>query len=128
MSQVTTIENGAEQGHNGWAGRISDVILGLVANIPVSTEASTVTPEIRATELCEAATRSTAKISGLAAMAPGPLGLLTVLPDLIAMWRIQSQLVSDIASVYGMTANLSKSEREPRALVCVQALSSSDIS
>lgn len=27
---------------------------------------------------------------------------------LIAMWRIQSQLVSDIASVYGKTANLGK--------------------
>jgi hypothetical protein len=41
-------------------------------------------------------------------MAPGPLGLFTVLPDLIAMWRVQSQLVADIASVYGKTANLTK--------------------
>ena len=50
----------------------------------------------------------TAKISGLAAMAPGPLGLLTVLPDIVAMWRIQSQLVSDVAAVYGKTGSLSK--------------------
>jgi hypothetical protein len=41
-------------------------------------------------------------------MAPGPLGLLTILPDIIAMWRIQSQLVSDIAAVYGKTSDLSK--------------------
>jgi hypothetical protein len=41
-------------------------------------------------------------------MAPGQLGLLTVLPDLVAMWRIQSQLVSDIAAVYGKTANLGR--------------------
>jgi hypothetical protein len=44
----------------------------------------------------------------VAALAPGPLGLLTILPDIIAMWRIQSQLVSDIAAVYGKTGNLSK--------------------
>lgn len=28
---------------------------------------------------------------------PGPLGMLTVLPDLYKVWRIQSQMVSDIA-------------------------------
>jgi uncharacterized protein (DUF697 family) len=108
MSKVTTFENGAEKKRGGWIARISDAILSLVAVIPVSAESQTATPDVRAAELCEAAARTTAKISGLAAIAPGPLGLLTVLPDLIAMWRIQSQLVSDIASVYGRTGNLSK--------------------
>ena len=31
-----------------------------------------------------------------------------MLPDIVAMWRIQSQLVSDVAAVYGKTGNLSK--------------------
>jgi hypothetical protein len=108
MPKGATIENGGEQERNRWGVRISDAILGLVAVIPVSTEPQTATPDRRAAQLCEAAARTTAKISGLAALAPGPLGLFTVLPDLIAMWRIQSQLVSDIASVYGKTANLSR--------------------
>ena len=99
MSKITTIDNEAERETGGWVARISDAVLSFVAVIPVSVEAQTATPDVSAAELCETAARTTAKISGLAAMAPGPLGLLTVLPDLIAMWRIQSQLVSDIASV-----------------------------
>ncbi len=108
MSKVVKAGSGDAQGGAGWAARIGDALLGLVSVIPVSTESPTATPDVRAAELCETAARTTAKISGLAAIAPGPLGLFTVLPDLIAMWRIQSQLVSDIASVYGKTANLSK--------------------
>jgi hypothetical protein len=100
------ITSNAEQ--KGVASRVSGAILDLVAVIPVSVEPQSSTPQTRATELSEQAARTTAKISGLAAMAPGPLGLLTLLPDLVAMWRIQSQLVSDIASVYGKTANLGK--------------------
>lgn len=108
MSKVTTSGDGAEQERGSWVARASNAILSILAVIPASTEPKTAAPDKRTAELCETAARKTAKISGLAAMAPGPLGLLTVLPDLIAMWRIQSQLVSDVASVYGKTANLSK--------------------
>ncbi|MCF8207955.1 MAG: EcsC family protein [Rhodoferax sp.] len=93
---------------SGVVRRVSDAILDLVAVVHVSTEAPSATPQARAAELIEKAALSSAKISGLAAMAPGPLGLLTLLPDLVAMWRIQSQLVSDIAAVYGKTAHLGK--------------------
>jgi hypothetical protein len=34
--------------------------------------------------------------------------LLTLLPDLLGVWRIQSQLVSDIAALYGQSATLSR--------------------
>lgn len=87
--------------------RVGDSVRKLVGVIPLSSEQVAAAPGARAAKLCETAARTTAKISGLAAMAPGPLGLLTVLPDLVAMWRIQSQLVSDIAAVYGKTAHLS---------------------
>ena len=87
--------------------RVGDAVRSLVAAIPLSTELPSSSPDNRSAELSESAARTTAKISGLAAMAPGPLGLLTVLPDIVAMWRVQSQLVSDIAAVYGKTGNLS---------------------
>lgn len=93
---------------SGAARRASDAILGLITTVHVSTEPLSATPQTRAAELSEKAALTTAKISGLAAMAPGPIGLLTLLPDLVAMWRIQSQLVSDIAAVYGKTADLGK--------------------
>jgi hypothetical protein len=108
MEEIVKPEPGESVERRGVASRVSHAILGLLAVIPVSAEPQSPSPQTRAAELNEKAARTTAKISGLAAMAPGPLGLLTVLPDLVAMWRIQSQLVSDIASVYGKTANLGK--------------------
>ena len=108
MEEIGKSKQGEAVERQGVASRVSEVILGLVAVVPVSVEPQSSTPQARAAELNENAARTTAKISGLAAMAPGPLGLLTVLPDLVAMWRIQSQLVSDIAAAYGKTANLGK--------------------
>jgi hypothetical protein len=49
-------------------------------------------------------------VSGSLAIPPGPLGMLTVLPDLLVIWRIQRQLVADIAAAHGKTAHLGKSE------------------
>jgi hypothetical protein len=88
------------------AHKVGNAIKRFVAVIPVSSESPAAGPGERAAALCEIAARKTAKISALAAMAPGPLGLLTILPDIMAMWRIQSQLVSDIAAAYGKTGNL----------------------
>lgn len=51
---------------------------------------------------------------------PGPLGLLTILPDMYAIWRVQAQLVADIAAVYGKTGNA----KVAIDLVLVQALCS----
>lgn len=41
-------------------------------------------------------------------MAPGPLGMLTVIPDFLGVWKIQAQMVSDIAAAYGKTGTLTK--------------------
>jgi hypothetical protein len=49
-----------------------------------------------------------AAFSGALSMPPGPLGLLTLIPDLVGIWRIQAQLVADIAAVYGKTAWLTR--------------------
>jgi hypothetical protein len=88
--------------------RFGNAVRNFVAIIPVSSEPLAAAPGARSAQLCESAARTTAKISGLAAVVPGPLGLLTILPDIIAMWQIQSQLVSDIAAVYGKTSIISK--------------------
>lgn len=41
-------------------------------------------------------------------MAPDPLGMLTLLPDIVGVWRVQAQMVSDIAAAYGKTSTLTK--------------------
>ena len=39
-------------------------------------------------------------------MPPGVLGWLTLVPELVGVWRVQAQMVSDIAAVYGKSAYL----------------------
>lgn len=41
-----------------------------------------------------------ALISGAASLPPGPLGMLALVPDLMSVWKIQSQLVVDIAALH----------------------------
>ena len=110
MPKTTNAEQSISADETGVAARISGAILGLVAVIPTSLEPKSDAPGDRASQLRETAARTTGKISGLAAMAPGPLGLLTLLPDLIAMWRIQSQLVADVAATYGKSGTLGKEQ------------------
>lgn len=90
--------------------RISQTILNLVAVIPASSEAASDVPLRRARALARSAARASAQVSGVAALAPGPLGLLSLLPDLLLVWKIQSQLVADIASAYGKTATLGREQ------------------
>ena len=47
-------------------------------------------------------------MSATMALPPGPLGMLTVIPDLMKVWRIQQQMVADIASCFGKSAQLSR--------------------
>ena len=44
------------------------------------------------------------------ALPPGPLGYVTILPDLVGIWRIQAQMVADMAGVYGQQAFLSREQ------------------
>lgn len=92
------------------ASYISEVVMGFVSDAPSSTRKQAADPRRSAQALTRAAARKAAMTSGSLAMAPGPLGLLTVLPDLVAVWKLQSQLVSDIAAVYGRSATLSKEQ------------------
>jgi hypothetical protein len=86
------------------AGEIGNALLDLVSGIPESTQKPAADSYNRARRLTTTAALKAAGMSGLLALPPGPLGLLTILPDLVAFWRSQAQLVSDIAAVYGKTA------------------------
>ncbi|MEO8986763.1 MAG: hypothetical protein ABI293_01925, partial [Rhodanobacter sp.] len=48
--------------------------------------------------------------AGSLALPPGPLGWLTLLPELVAIWKIQAQMVSDIAAAYGRHATLDREQ------------------
>lgn len=47
-------------------------------------------------------------VSVTLAFAPGPVGMLTIIPDLKKVWDIQQQMVADIAACYGKSAQLNQ--------------------
>ncbi len=96
------------QGAEYLADRVFDLVKTLITEVPTSHEIEQAKPELRARILLKGAAMRAATISGTLALPPGPLGLLTVLPDLIGIWRLQARLVSDIAAVYGEEANLTR--------------------
>lgn len=91
---------------------VARAILEFVSRIPESDvpRASKGTVEEECRRLASAAANKAALTAGSLALPPGPLGWLTVLPELVAIWRIQGQLVSDIAAAYGKTAKLGREQ------------------
>jgi hypothetical protein len=49
-------------------------------------------------------------VSGSFSLPPGPLGLLTALPELLAVWKIQAQMVADIAAAFDQTAPVNREQ------------------
>jgi hypothetical protein len=90
--------------------RITNALVGLAGHVPSSTETARSTPRDRARALALAASSHAATVSGTLALLPGPLGIITILPDLRTIWKIQRQLVSDIAAAYGKTAQLGRAQ------------------
>jgi uncharacterized protein (DUF697 family) len=91
-------------------GRLATAILDFASQIPGSRVHRGIHPEAQARELASQAARKAAITAGSLALPPGPLGWLTVLPELVAIWRIQAQMVSDIAAAYGQHASLGREQ------------------
>ncbi len=111
---LSRLESSADDGAPGVPGRVGetlgDAIVALVSRVPSTVEAPTDDPAAQVQRLARQAGRRAAMISGGLALPPGPLGLLTLLPDLIAIWRIQAQLVADIAGARGRSGSLTREQ------------------
>ncbi|QWT19938.1 hypothetical protein KPL74_19590 [Bacillus sp. NP157] len=91
---------------------VAKAILEFVSRIPDSEvpKATKGSADEECRRLASAAANKAALTAGSLALPPGPLGWLTVLPELVAIWRIQGQLVSDIAAAYGKTPKLGREQ------------------
>jgi hypothetical protein len=90
---------------------MGDAILDLVLAVPSSDEqAVSHHPEIKAQAVGRAAARKASLLAGSFALPPGLLGWMTVLPELLGVWRLQAQMVSDIAAVFGHRARLNREQ------------------
>ncbi|MGN6327769.1 MAG: hypothetical protein ACTHL5_02385 [Rhodanobacter sp.] len=91
-------------------GRIAQAVLDFVSQVPVSRIGHSTDPEGEARKLATRAAQRAALAAGSLALPPGPLGWLTLLPELVAIWKIQGQMVSDIAAAYGRLATLGREQ------------------
>lgn len=90
------------------ARQVTGVIERVIAEVPAPRTGVAEDPDRAAARIARSAAQRAALVSGSLALPPGPLGLLTVLPDLFVIWRTQRQMVADIFAVYGRTAELSR--------------------
>lgn len=106
MDQLPVIPPDSDQPGN----KIANAILKFLGKIPETQHSESLTPHQSAQAIANSAAAKAATAAGALALPPGPIGWLTILPELHTMWKIQTQMVADIAGVYGKTAALSREQ------------------
>ena len=90
--------------------KLANAILNYAAKVPLSkvtpNRSPYADPDSVARSITQAAARKAALAAGSLALPVGPLGWLTVLPEMVAVWKIQSQMVADLAALQGQSAGL----------------------
>ena len=80
----------------------------VIADVPPPRTHAVSNPASEAEAIAKRAAKRAALLSGSLALPPGPLGMLTVLPDLYLIWKTQRQMVADIFGLYGRSAELTR--------------------
>lgn len=76
-------------------------ILAVVSEVPTSSKRKSRHPAEAVRKRTNTAAVNAAAAAGSLALPPGPLGWLTVIPEMVVVWKIQAQMVADIAAYYG---------------------------
>jgi hypothetical protein len=88
--------------------QMADAILELVVQVPASDEPTQQHPAESAHAIARATARKASLLAGSLSLPPGWLGWVTVLPEMVGVWRLQAQMVADIAAVYGQHHTLGR--------------------
>jgi hypothetical protein len=89
---------------------LAEKLLDLVGRIPTPRERKAADPAARARVIARTAAAKAAASAGTLALPPGPIGWLTIAPELYAVWKIQAQMVADIAGAYGKPELLTREQ------------------
>ena len=89
---------------------IGQAILPFIGKVPSSKQGLSETPKLDSRKQANAAAAKAALAAGTLALPPGPVGWLTILPEMMGVWKIQKQLVADIAAIYGKQATLTSEQ------------------
>lgn len=90
--------------------RLARAVLDVAGHIPDTSEHKSRGPEHRARAIATAAANKAALAAGTLALPPGPVGWLTIVPELVTIWHIQRQMVADIAGAFGVSGELTRSQ------------------
>ena len=97
-------------GAKAGASRLVNAILDVVGRPPETKESRHGDPSKRARSIANRTAARAALSAGTLALPPGPLGWLTILPELETVWRQQAQMVADIAGSFGKTSSLDREQ------------------
>lgn len=81
-------------------GGVAQKILDIAGQVPAPRADRATSPQA-VKGIVRRATLETSGMAGTLALAPGPLGWLTIAPELYAVWRRQARMVADIAACHG---------------------------
>ena len=84
--------------------KLLEALQRFLSEIPSTEEVASQSPDERAREVARNAAIKAAIVSGGLALPPGPFGYVTIISDLVGIWKIQAQMVADIAGAFGKTA------------------------
>lgn len=87
---------------------LTRALIDLISQVPQSNEAKSDDPLSRARAIAKSSSLKAAAISGAMALPPGPLGIVTLVPDLLAIWKLQQTMVADIAASFGKSTFLAR--------------------
>ncbi len=91
-------------------GGIAQALLDLAGKVPPSQVRRSATPADCARAIARRATLKASATAGALALPPGPLGWATIAPELYAVWKMQAQMVADIAACHGRHRQLRREE------------------
>ena len=92
------------------ASNIGQSILDSVGEVPASTRRKSADALVESRAAIGKAAGKASLTAGAFAIPLGPIGWLTILPEMIAVWRIQAQLVADIAALHGQKPVLTREQ------------------
>lgn len=90
--------------------QLASALLDLVVRVPESTEPEKQETAVRAHAIARKAARQASMVAATLSLPPGWMGWLTVLPEMVSVWKIQAQMVADIAALHGQRSSLGKEQ------------------
>lgn len=94
----------------GMIHRFAESLLHFIGTIPASPFDASNKPEAEAQKIARTAAIKAAGTAGALALPPGPLGWATILPEILSVWKIQGQMIADIAAVFGKSHQLTQEQ------------------